>query len=339
MRIAQIATLGTRVRQIGSGSIEGLVWLLARELTQMGHEVTVFAAAGSQTCGELVATLPGPYASDGSPDDWQLCEWINLARAVEQSARFDVLHSHAYLWGIPLQPLARAPLVHTTHVCPDANAARLWSMAPQACVTAISRFQWGAFPELRASAVIYHGVDETQFTYREEPADYACYLGRFTPGKGALAAVAAARELGLRLLMAGPVSDYFERKVRPLVDGRHVEYLGPIGGARRDQLLGGARVLLYPIAEAEPFGLVAAEAMTCGTPVAAVRLGAVAEVVDEGVTGCTADSAEGFPQAVARAMGLDRRGVRQRARERFSARRMAQEYLGVYQGVGGGLVP
>jgi glycosyltransferase involved in cell wall biosynthesis len=300
-------------------------------MTRLGHEVTVFATAGSQTCGELVATLPGPYATAGSPGDWHLCEWINLARAVEQSRRFDVMHSHAYLWGMPLAPLAHAPMVHTTHLCPDADAARLWSMTPDACVTAISRFQWSAFPHLRPAAVIHHGVDEGGFTFRPEPEDYACYLGRFTPGKGPVAAVAAARTLGLRLLMAGPSNAYFEREVRPLVDGRQVEYLGPVGGAKRDQLLGGARVLLYPLTEPEPFGLVAAEAMTCGTPVAAVRVGAVEEVLDEGVTGCSASTAEGFAEAVVRALGLDRRRVRRRAEERFSARRMAEEYLGVYE--------
>ena len=118
MRIAQVATLSTPVRREGSDSIESLVWLLSRELIDMGHEVTVFACAGSEPPGELVATLPGPYARDGSPGNWQLCEWINLCRAVEQSGRFDVLHSHAYLWGLPLEGLSRAPLVHTLHVSP-----------------------------------------------------------------------------------------------------------------------------------------------------------------------------------------------------------------------------
>src|SRR5215831_15407821 len=117
MRIAQISTLNTPVRQ-DSDSVESLVWLLTRELTGLGHEVTVFAAAGSNTIGELVATLPGPYASSGSPGDWRLCEWINLCRAIEQSPRFDVLHSHANLWGLPLQSLSRAPMVHTMHLCP-----------------------------------------------------------------------------------------------------------------------------------------------------------------------------------------------------------------------------
>src|SRR5262249_37203715 len=163
-------------------------------------------------------------------DNWFLCEWINLTRAVEQSARFDVLHSHAYLWGIPLQGLARAPMVHTTHVCPDPDAVRLWSAAPGSCVTAISRFQWREFPQLRPAAIIQHGVDESQFTFRAEPEDYACYLGRFTAGKGPLAAVRAARALGLRLLLAGPADAYFNKHVRPLVDGRWVEYVGTVAG-------------------------------------------------------------------------------------------------------------
>src|SRR5262245_60420674 len=226
MRIAQIATLSTRVRRAGSGSVEGLVWLLARELTRMGHEVTVFGAAGSDTAGEVVATLPGPYAEDGSPDDWQLCEMINLARAVEQSGRFDVLHSHAYLWGVPLQPLSRAPMVHTTHVCPDEDTARIWAMAPTSVVTAISGYQWSEFPHLRPAAVVHHGVDESQLTFRAEPDDYVCYLGRFTQGKGPRQAVAAARALGVRLLLAGPWSDYFRQHVKPLLDPRWAEYVG-----------------------------------------------------------------------------------------------------------------
>ena len=111
MRIAQIATIDTPVCQAGAASVEGVVWLLTRELVRLGHEVTVFAVAGSETDGELVATLPGPCGLDDSLDDWQACQWVTLCRAVEQSGRFDVLHSHAYLWGLPLGPLARAPMV------------------------------------------------------------------------------------------------------------------------------------------------------------------------------------------------------------------------------------
>jgi glycosyltransferase involved in cell wall biosynthesis len=331
MRIAQVATVGTPVRREGSDSIESLVWLLSRELTRQGHEVTVFAAAGSEVCGELVATLPGPYATAGAPGNWQLCEWINLCRAVEQSDRFDVLHCHAYLWGLPLQRLSRAPLVHTLHVSPYADEARLWSLMPDSCVTAISHYQWSGFPELRPAAVIPHAVDAEQFTFRAEPADYVCYLGRFLSGKGPCEAIAAAQALGVRLRLAGPRNDYFREHVEPLVDGRSVEYVGYVSGPERNRLLGGARALLYPIQAPEPFGLVQVEAMMCGTPVVAMALGAVPEIIDEGVTGYTATSAEDFVRQVPRAFVLDRRRVRARAEERFSAQRMVQQYADLYE--------
>ncbi len=331
MRIAQIATVECPVRQNHAGSIEGLVWLLTHELTRLGHEVTVFAAPDSETDGELVATLPGPFGTAGAPDDWQICEWINLCRAIEQSGRFDVVHSHAYLWGMPLQPLARAPMVHTLHLWPHKVDERLWSLVPDACVTAISHCQWRRYPHLHPAAVIHHGVDSSQFTFRPQPQDYLCYLGRFTWGKDPSAAIAAAQALGLRLLLAGPADEYYREHVEPLVDGKSVEYIGWVGGADRDRFLGNARALLYPIQEPEPFGLVLAEAMLCGTPVAAMRLGAVSEVVDEGVTGYSAASAEDYLEAVRQALTLDRRRVRDRAAARFSAERMARQYLEVYR--------
>src|SRR5262249_995059 len=201
-----------------------MVWLLASELNRRGHRVSVFASGGSQVGGEVevVQTLPGTYGAEGAPHDWQLCEWINLCRAVEQSARFDVLHSHAYLWGSPLAPLSRAPMVHTLHIVPDQDAVRLRALTPGTCVTAISRGQWSAFPEWQPAEVISHGVDAQQFTFRPAPEDYLCYLGRFISGKGPLAAIDAARALGLPLVFAGPRNEYFRKNLEPLVDQKAV---------------------------------------------------------------------------------------------------------------------
>src|SRR6185295_920982 len=109
MRIAQISTLSAPVKRETGGSVESLIWLLTRELSRLGHAVTVYGTAGSEVDGELIATLTGPYGAGGSLDDWHLCEWVNLCCAIKESERFDVLHSHAYLWGIPLGTLTRTP--------------------------------------------------------------------------------------------------------------------------------------------------------------------------------------------------------------------------------------
>jgi len=333
MRIAQVSTLASVVRQNAYGSVESLIWLLTRELTRRGHQVTVFGVAGSEVDGEVVATLPGPYGEQDSLEDWHLCEWVNLCQAVQQSGRFDILHSHAYLWGLPLEPLSEAPMVHTMHIVPEEDSARLWARSPNACVTAVSQHQWSAFSHLRPAAVIPHGVDATQFTMQPTPSDYVCYLGRFAEGKGACAAIAAARAAGVRLLMAGPTSPYFREKVQPLIDGRSVEYVGPVKGADRDKLLGGAKALVYPIEYPESFGLVLAEAMLCGTPVAATRLGAVPEIINEGVTGFSVESLGQMPEAIVKCFSLDRQRVRQVAGDMFSIERMADGYLHVFEQV------
>ena len=161
-------------------------------------------------------------------------------------------------------------------------------------------------------------------------SDYVCYLGRFTGAKGPLDAIAAARELGLRIILAGPDDAYYRQNIAPLVDGNMVEFIGYVGEVERSRLLGGARALLYPIRYQEPFGLVLVEAMMCGTPIAAMRLGAVPEIVDEDVTGCTTGNRAEFCQTVLRAMALDRAQVRRTAIARFSADRMVREYAELY---------
>jgi glycosyltransferase involved in cell wall biosynthesis len=256
---------------------------------------------------------------------------MHLCRAVEQSRRFDVVHSHNYLWGVPLQRLAAAPMAHTLHIMPADDEAALLRMYPHAWVTAISAAQWSEFPDVAPLDVIHHGLAAEQFTFRETPDDYVCYLGRFTPGKGPVAAIEAARRLRLPLRMAGPADDYFRAAVEPHVDGEGVVHVGVVAGPGRDALLGGAQALLYPVAEGEPFGLVIAEAMMCGTPVAAMRLGASTELIEEGITGYTAETPEEFESAVLRCLTLDRARVRERAVARFSSRRMALSYLDVYQ--------
>jgi glycosyltransferase involved in cell wall biosynthesis len=331
MRIAQVATISAPVLAESSGSVESLVWLLAHELQKLGHDVTVFGTRDSQVPGKLESVLPGPYGSPGSLNDWHICEYLNLANAVSKAGNFDILHTHAYLWGLPLECLCSSKMVHTMHIVPDDDAARLWALHPGAAVTALSQHQWSGYPELKPVAVIPHGLDPSEFEFCATPADYVLYLGRFVSGKGARHAIRYARELGLRLLLAGPENAWFREHVKPHVDGNNVEYLGYVSGAHKVKLLGGARALLYPIQFPEAFGLVLIEAMLCGTPVVAMGIGAAPDIVDQGVTGfCVADSDE-FLGAIPKAFALPRAAIRAAAERRFSAQRMAQGYLELYQ--------
>ena len=288
MRIAMVSTLSAYVaREMpGSGSIESLVWTIADGCVRAGHDVTVFGAAGSSPPGDLVATVPGTYASNGAPDDWMVCEWINLCAAVQQSAALR-RRSHARVrLGNATGASSRAPMLHTVHVWPYDESAQLWRQYPTARVVALTHAQWSAYPDLVPFGVIPHGVDPEGFAFREDVGSYACYLGRFIPNKGPIEAIAAARAAGIDLVIAGPTNEYFEEQVAPLVDGRRVSYVGEVRGAERAAaLLGGAGVLLAPVQAPEPFCLVLAEAMMCGTPVVTDGIGAAPEVVDDDVTG------------------------------------------------------
>jgi glycosyltransferase involved in cell wall biosynthesis len=331
VRIAQVASVATPVRRQGSGSIEQIVWTLAQGLTDLGHEVTVFGAAGSESPGDVVATLPGPYGHPGVPEEWRVAEWVNIARALERADDFDLVHSHGYLYGLPLTALSKAPMVHTLHVMPAPESASLARLYPGATITALSDYQWSEHPEVPEPVVIPHGLRSDEFTFTPEPEGYVAYLGQFTPGKGAVTAIETARSMGLPIRLAGWENDEFAQKIAPLVDGVSVSFVGPVQGRGRDQFLGNARALLYPITAHEPFGMVMPEAMLCGTPVAAFRVGAVPEVVVEGVTGCTVPPGSDFATAVRSALDLDRALVSRTARKQFSASVMTLRFQGLFE--------
>lgn len=332
LRIALVVPVAQPVPPPRSGSIESLAALLADGLVDRGHDVTLFATGGSTTRARLHAIYDKGYLENPALWPWELCELFNLAAALDRAASFDVIHAHAEYAPLSLafSGLSKVPLVHTVHHLPSPPEAALWSRYAEAPFIAVSEAQARALGGLRVAGVVSHAVDVDAYPFRADPEDYLLFLGRFTEGKGVVAAIDVARRTGYRLLLAAAENDYYRQHVAPLVDGQQVQYAGEVSLAEKVGLLGGARALLYPVQAAEPFGLVLAEAAMCGTPVAALRRGAVAEIVDEGVTGLSFDSIDDLAAGLPRVLALDRACVRAAAVDRFGADRMVDGYLNVY---------
>jgi glycosyltransferase involved in cell wall biosynthesis len=333
VRIAHIAPVATTIPPPKSGSVELMTSLLTEGLVAHGHDVTLFATGDSTTTAKLHATYPHGYWHDENMWPWELYEMLNLAAAVERARDFDIIHYEAayYPMSLAFARLSPTPIVQTLHHSPSEAETRLWSRYPEAPFVAISKEQGRLLNGLNVVDVVLHGIDTDNFVFRAKPDDYLLFLGRFTEGKGVLQAIEIAKRVGLRLILAAAEDDYYREKVAPHVDGRLIVYHGEADYPAKVKLYGGARALLYPIQAREPFGLVLAEAMACGTPVAALDRGAVREIVDDGVTGLVFENLEQMANELPRVFDLDRRRVRQRAVERFGIDRMVNEYVAVYE--------
>jgi glycosyltransferase involved in cell wall biosynthesis len=309
--------------------------LLTEGLVALGHDVTLFATANSTTSATLHAIYPHGYCHDPDMWPWELYELLNLAAAVERAGEFDVVHYEAeyYPMSLAFARLSPTPILQTLHYSPGEAEIQLWSRYPEAPFVAISSEQARLLQGLNVVGTVLHAVDTQAFTFRDEPDDYLLFLGRFTEGKGVLQAIEVARRAGMRLILAAAENDYYRDTVAPQVDGTHIIYAGEADFAAKVKLFGGARALLYPVQSREPFGLVLAEAMACGTPVAALDRGAVREVVDDGVTGVIFETVEDLTAGLPRVLALDRGRVRERAVARFGVDRMVAEYEAVYQQV------
>jgi glycosyltransferase involved in cell wall biosynthesis len=331
MRIAMLAPIAWRTPPAHYGPWERVASLLTEGLVRRGEDVTLFATADSRTTAALDSVIPHGYAEDDALDG-RVWEALHVGHALSRSHEFDIVHSHLDWLPLAFAASWRAPLVTTVHgfsgpaILPAYVAARS---------SYVSISDSDRSPQLDYVATVHHGIDLGELEPREVAGDDLVVFGRIHPDKGTAAAIEIARRAGRRLVICGIVQDrqYFDSRVRPYVDGIRVVFRGSVGPAERSAVLGSAAALLHPVSFDEPFGLSVVEAMACGTPVVAYRRGSMTEIIDEGVTGFVVDDLEAAVEAVHRAVGLDRRIVRAVAARRFSADRMVEEYLRVYDRV------
>jgi glycosyltransferase involved in cell wall biosynthesis len=336
LRIAQVAPLYEPVPPRLYGGTERVVSYLTEELVAQGHEVTLFASGDSVTEARLVAGSPRALRLDRSCRDPLAHHVLLLERVLQSAAEFDVIHFHVDYLHFPISRRAGVPHVTTLHGrldLPDLEAVyREFRDVP---VVSISNAQRTPLPEAAWEATVYHGLPPALFRPGRGDGGYLAFLGRISPEKRVDRAIEIARRTGKKLRIAAKVDradlEYFEHQIRPLLALPHVEYIGEITQDEKSDFLGDAAALLFPIDWPEPFGLVLTEALACGTPVVAWDEGSVPEILEDGVSGFLVQSVGEAVRAVGRLSTLDRSVCRRIFEERFTAARMAADYVGIYE--------
>jgi glycosyltransferase involved in cell wall biosynthesis len=337
MRIAQVAPLTEAVPPKFYGGTERVVHWLTEELVALGHEVTLFASGDSHTSGKLDATWPRALRLDGSVRDPNALHMVMLERVRQKcdDEEFDFLHFHLDYYPFSLFYRQPTPFLTTLHGRLDLPEHQpVFTTFSSVPVISISDAQRRPVPQANWIRTIHHGLPEQLLVPKPIKPSYLAVLGRIAPEKGVDRAIRTAIRCGMPLKIAAKVDradeEYYDAIIKPMIDHPLVEYVGEIGDDDKAEFLSGALGLLVPIDWPEPFGLVMIEAMACGTPVVAYNRGSVPEIVEQNLTGFIVEDEISAASAVSRLPQMDRQAVRKRFEERFTARRMALDYLAVY---------
>ncbi len=335
LRIAQVAPLYESVPPKLYGGTERIVAYLAEELVRRGHEVTLYAAADSTVKVPLAVGSPNSLRLAGLDHYGPTFHLPMLSDVYEHASRFDIIHSHVDCLAFPFARFVRVPTVSTMHGRLDLSAMlpiyRSYSDLP---AVSISNDQRQPLAEMNWVGTVYHGLPRNLLKFSPEPGKYLAFLGRMSPEKGPDRAIEIARRSGIPLKIAAKVDrvdrEYFDSVVKPLLSSPGVEFIGEISDSEKEQFLGGALALLFPVDWPEPFGLVMIEALACGTPVIARPCGSVPEILRDGVTALFGSSIDELVDAVQKIDQISRENCRAEFESRFTAEVMARNYEAVY---------
>ncbi len=336
MRIAEVSPLYESVPPKLYGGTERVLSFLTEELVRTGHDVTLFASADSETSARLVPGCKSSLRLDPRSCDALACHLLMLEEVYRRAPEFDVIHFHVDYLHFPLSrrhPIPRLSTLHGRLDIPELQGIyREYGHEP---VVSISDAQRAPVPFANWLGTVYHGLPPDLLRPGSGSGGYLAFLGRISPEKGPERAIEIARASGVPLKMAAKVDkvdkDYYEAVVKPLMDPAVVEYIGEINEREKQEFLGNAAGLLFPIDWPEPFGLVMIEASACGTPVLAFRRGSVPEVLEDGLSGIVVQGMEDAAAAVPRLLAMDRAACRSVFDRRFTVARMAEDYLTVYE--------
>ena len=336
MKIAQVAPLYESVPPKLYGGTERVVSYLTEELVAQGHDVTLFASGDSVTKAHLVSPRPQALRLDKDCVDQLAHHVLMLEQVFEKAADFDIVHFHVDYMHFPLSRLHSRSNVTTLHGRLDIpDLVPLFREFLEMPVVSISCAQREPLPWLNWQGTVHHGLPPKLYRLHPEPGKYLAFLGRISPEKGVDRAIEIAKRAGVELRIAAKVDrvdeEYFQQTIRSLLDHPLIHFVGELRDSEKDAFLGNALALLVPVNWEEPFGLVMIEAMACGTPIVAYRRGSVPEVIDEGVTGLIVQTVDQAVKGIARISRLSRKRCRRIFEERFTASRMATNYVGIYE--------
>jgi glycosyltransferase involved in cell wall biosynthesis len=336
MRIAQVAPLIESVPPKHYGGTERIVSYLTEELVRAGHDVTLFASGDSVTSARLIAPCQRSLRKNERCKDPVAREVLLLDHVIEHVDEFDLIHFHTGYLHFPISRYLRVPHVTTLHGRLDIpDVIPVFDRFRNEPLISISNAQRQPLGWANWQATIYHGLPTEQFQCRPNPGDYLAFLGRISPEKRADRAIEIAKRAGMSLKLAAKVDRadrrYFKRVIEPLLAESHVDWVGEITDRDKNEFLGSAYALLFPIDWPEPFGLVMIEAMACGTPVIAYNSGSVPEVMEDGVTGFIVEDLDNAAKAVSRVCDVSRARCRNTFERRFAASRMASDYIEIYK--------